>query len=126
VPGSDPNRAAKLADLLRQQGIEVKKAAAAFQNRRVEDYYGGGVQSKNFPAGTMIVSLAQPSKRLAKTLLEKHVPMDDKFINEQLRREKKRLDHQFYDVTGWSLPLLYDVECYRAPTFRLAIFLMVR
>jgi hypothetical protein len=114
VPGSDPNRAAKLANLLKTQGIEVKKAAAAFQNRRVEDYYGGAVQAKNFPAGTFIVSLAQPAKRLAKTLMEKHVTMDDKFIQEQLRREKKRLDHQFYDVTGWSLPLLYDVECYRA------------
>jgi len=114
VPGSDPNRAAKLANLLKAQGIEVKKAAAAFQNRRVEDYYGGAVQTKNFPAGTLIVSLAQLAKRLAKTLMEKHVAMDDKFIQEQLRREKKRLDHQFYDVTGWSLPLLYDVECYRA------------
>jgi len=113
VPGSDPNRAAKLANLLRLQGIEVKKAAATFTNRRVEDYYGSGVQSKSFPAGTFIVSLAQPSKRLAKTLLDKHTPMDDKFLQEQLRREKKRLDVQFYDVTGWSLPLLYDVECYR-------------
>ena len=113
APGNDPNRAAKLAHLLRQQGVEVKKSAAAFQNRRVEDYYGNAIQSRNFPAGTFIVSLAQPSKRLAKTLLDKHTPMDDKFIQEQLRREKKRLDHQFYDVTGWSLPLLYDVECYR-------------
>jgi len=114
APGNDPNRAAKLANLLREQGIEVKKASASFQNRRVEDYYGGAVQSKNFPAGTFIVSLAQPSKRLAKTLLDKHTPMDEKFIKEQLRREKKRLGTQFYDVTGWSLPLLYDVECYRA------------
>ncbi|MGH7597976.1 MAG: M14 family metallopeptidase, partial [bacterium] len=114
VPGNDPNRAAKLANLLKTQGVEVKKAAAAFPNRRVEDYYGGAVQTKNFPEGTFIVSLAQPAKRLAKTLMEKHVAMDNKFIQEQLRREKKRLDHQFYDVTGWSLPLLYDVECYRA------------
>ncbi len=114
APGNDPNRAAKLANLLRQQGIEVKKAAATFTNRRVEDYYGSGIQSKSFPAGTFIVSLAQPSKRLAKTLLDKHTPMDDRFLQEQLRREKKRLDVQFYDVTGWSLPLLYDVECYRS------------
>jgi len=122
APGNDPNRAAKLANLLQQQGIEVKKAAASFQNRRVEDYYGGGIQSKNFPAGAYVISLAQPAKRLAKTLLDKHTTMDDKFIKEQLRREKKRLDHQFYDVTGWSLPLLYDVECYRARDFSLGNF----
>jgi len=122
VPGSDPNRAAKLANLLQQQGIEVKKAAAAFSNRRVDDYYGGAVQLKNFPAGTFVVPLAQPSKRLAKTLLDKHTPMDDKFIKEQLRREKKKLGTQFYDVTGWSLPLLYDVECYRSRDISLGNF----
>lgn len=44
APGRDPNRTRKLANLLRQQGIEVKKATAAFSNRRVEDYYGGAVQ----------------------------------------------------------------------------------
>jgi len=114
APGNDPNRAAKLVTLLQQQGIEVKKATSSFSNRRVDDYYGGTAQLKNFPAGTFVVSLAQPSKRLAKTLLDKHTPMDDKFIKEQLRREKKRLGTQFYDVTGWSLPLLYDVECYRS------------
>jgi hypothetical protein len=114
APGNDPNRARKLARILQQQGIEVKKAEAPFRNNRAEDYYSGGIQPKNFSAGTYVVSLAQPAKRLAKTLLEKHVPMDDKFINEQLRRQKKRLGHQIYDVTGWSLSLLYDVECYRA------------
>lgn len=123
APGSDANRAAKLAALLQQQGIEVKKAASAFSNRRVDDYYGGTVQPKNFPAGTFVVSLAQPSKRLAKTLLDKHTPMDDKFIKEQLRREKKKLGTQFYDVTGWSLPLLYDVECYRSRDVSLGNFI---
>ena len=123
APGSDPNRAAKLAALLQQQGIEVKKATSAFSNRRIDDYYGGTVQLKNFPAGTFVVSLAQPSKRLAKTLLDKHTPMDDKFIKEQLRREKKKLGTQFYDVTGWSLPLLYDVECYRSRDVSLGNFI---
>jgi hypothetical protein len=114
VPGNDRDRAGKLAHLLRRQGIEVKKAEASFRNRRVEDYYGNGIQSKDFPAGAFVVSLAQPAKRLAKTLLEKHVQMDDEFVKEQLRRQNKRMGHQIYDLTGWSLPLLYNVECYRA------------
>lgn len=114
APGNDPNRATKLATLLLQQGIEVKQAGAAFENKSVEDYYGGGVQRKRFPAGTYVVSLAQPAKRLAKTLLAKHVQMDEAFIKEQIRRQKKRLRDEIYDLTGWSLPLLYDVECYMA------------
>ncbi|MFQ5628989.1 MAG: M14 family metallopeptidase [bacterium] len=114
VPGSDPDRSMKLAKLLVKQGIEVQVAEKPFQNSRASDYYNGTAGSKRFPAGTFVVSLAQPSKRLAKTLLVKHVDMDEEFIKEQLRRKKKRIRDQIYDVTGWSLPLLYDVECYAA------------
>ena len=113
-PGTDPNRTTKLATNLMKQGIEVKKANSSFRNAKVEDYYDGGVQSKDFPPGTYVVSLAQPAKRLAKTLLAKQVDMDEEFIKEQLRRQKKRMGDQIYDVTGWSLPFLYDVECYMA------------
>ena len=113
-PGSDPNRSAKLVSLLIRQGIEVKKAETAFTNSKVKDYYDGQTQSKRFPEGTYLVSLAQPAKRLAKTLLAKQTSMDDAFIKEQLRRHKKRLRDQIYDVTGWSMPLIYDVEAYRA------------
>jgi hypothetical protein len=114
APGSDPHRATKLASILIAQGIEVKQAAAPFTNAKTQDYYGGELQSKQFPAGTYIVSLAQPEKRLASALLAKQTPMDEAFVKEQLRRYKKRLSDQFYDVTGWSLPLLYDVQCYTA------------
>ncbi len=115
-PGNDPNRAAKLASNLIIQGIEVKQAKTAFSNSKVRDYYESKLESKKFPAGSYIVTMAQPSKHLVKTLLAKHTPMDDAFINEQLRRYDKRLRNQFYDLTGWSLPLLYDVECYMAET----------
>ena len=36
--------------------------------------------------------------------------MGDEFIAEQDRRRKVRLPDQIYDITAWSLPLLYDVE----------------
>ncbi len=113
-PENNPDRAAKLASLLLSQGVEVQQATESFSNSKVEDYYDGGVQSKTFPAGSYLVSLSQPAKRMAKTLLIKQVSMDDKFIREQIRRQKKRLGNQIYDVTGWSLPLLYDVEVYMA------------
>ena len=114
APGNDPNRAHRLAALLAKQGVEVKLANASFRNASAKDYYGGAAQARDFPEGSFVVSLAQPSKRLIKTLLTKHLPMDSVFIKEQLRRQKKRIGHQIYDITGWSLPLLFDVECYEA------------
>jgi hypothetical protein len=113
-PGRDPNRATKLAALLMRQGIEVKRADRPFTNPRVRDYYEDKVQAKEFPAGTYVISLAQPAKRLVKTLLDKHTPISKEFLDEQIRLRKKRLPDEFYDVTAWSLPLLYDVEMYAA------------
>ncbi len=111
-PGRDPGRTAHLAASLMRQGIEVRRAEAPFTAGRVRDYGEGKLQSREFPAGTFVVSLAQPAKRLAKTLLEKQTSMDEAFLKEQVRRRSKRLPEQLYDVTAWSLPLLYDVECF--------------
>jgi hypothetical protein len=36
--------------------------------------------------------------------------MGDAFVLEQERRRRERLSLQIYDVTGWSLPALFDVE----------------
>ena len=97
LPGTDPGRSERLARLLAQQGIEV---------RRAEEPVRAGA-----PAGTFVVSAAQPSGRLVRNLLDPHTPQDDAFVAEQDRRRKKRLPDQIYDVTGWSLPLAFDVEC---------------
>jgi hypothetical protein len=49
-----------------------------------------------------------------RSLLDKDVPLTKEFAQEQERRRKKNLPDQMYDVTGWSLPLLYNVECVAA------------
>jgi hypothetical protein len=100
VPGADSDRARRLADLLLGQGIEVSQTGAAARSG-----------DRVFPAGSFVVPLAQPAGRLARMLLDPRVSMDEAFVKEQERRRKKRLDNEIYDVTGWSLPLAFDVEC---------------
>ncbi|MDQ3012067.1 MAG: M14 family metallopeptidase [Acidobacteriota bacterium] len=112
TPGNDPNRAARLAATLMMSGIEVKRAEATFSNPRTRDYSDGVLQSREFPAGSFIVSLAQPAKRLARTLMDKQTDQDKEFLDEQRRRNKARQPEEFYDVTGWSLPLLFDVPSF--------------
>ncbi len=114
TPGSDPNRAARLAATLMMSGIEVKRADAAFNNPKTRDYGDGQLQAREFPAGSFVVSLAQPTKRLLKTLMDKQTDQDKEFLDEQRRRNKLRQPEEFYDVTGWSLPFLFDVQCYVA------------
>ncbi|HMV82695.1 MAG TPA: M14 family metallopeptidase [Blastocatellia bacterium] len=114
TPGNDPNRAARLAATLMMSGIEVKRADAAFNNPKTRDYNEGQLQPRDFSAGSFIVSLAQPAKRLAKTLLDKQTNQDKEFLDEQRRRNKLRQNEEFYDVTGWSLPFLFDVPVFMA------------
>ncbi len=113
TPGTDPGRAAKLVRVLMSQGIEVARATEPFGNV-VQDYYGGATARVEFPAGTYRVSMAQPAKHAAKVLLAPETPMDEEFIAEQQRRFARRLGDQIYDISGWSLPLLFGIEAYTA------------
>jgi len=98
-PGADPSRARRLAENLADQGIEVGRADEAFK-----------VGDRTFAAGTFVVSTAQPAGRLVRNLLAPEIRMDDEFIKRQAARREEHLDEEIYDITGWSLPLLYDVE----------------
>jgi hypothetical protein len=54
--------------------------------------------------------MAQPSKRLIRNLLDPQTSMDDKFIAAEEVRRKLKERTEIYDVTAWSLPLLFNVE----------------
>ena len=96
----DPGMARRLAETLAANGIEVGEATEPVR-------VGGRV----LPArGTFVVPLAQPAHRVIRNLLDRHTPMDADFVALQVERRSKRLRDQIYDVTAWSLPLLWDVE----------------
>jgi hypothetical protein len=99
APGGDPSRAARLAALLAFQGVEVRRAEEPVK-----------LGTRTLPAGSYLVSAAQPSGRLVRNLLEAHVPLPEEFVKRQLQRRADRLRDEIYDVTAWSLPLLFDVE----------------
>src|SRR5260370_16293684 len=87
-----------------EQGVEVKRAVDGFE--------AGG---RSYAAGDYVIPLAQPAKRLIRTLLDPQVALDERFVREQERRRRQKLPHQMYDVTAWSMPLLYNVECVARP-----------
>jgi hypothetical protein len=98
-PGTDPSRVDAFGRALASHGIEVRRAE-----------HPVNVGTRSLPAGTLVISAAQPSFRLLRNLMETDIRMDEVFLKEQERRRQKRLGDQIYDVTAWSLPLLYDVE----------------
>ncbi len=116
LPNGDESRAAELARTLMAQRVEVYRATSPVRLTRAHDYIGGGVGARTVPAGAYVIPLAQPQKRLIKA----HLEPDPAFRPEFLRgeEEKKRRAELvgrwsrdgFYDVTAWSLPLLFGVD----------------
>lgn len=100
LPGVDPSRAERLARLLVRQGIDVRQTTEV-----------GKVGIRTIPPGSYVVSAAQPTGRLIRNLLEVNVDQDEAFVKRQDERRKKRQGDQIYDVTAWSLPSAFDVEC---------------
>jgi hypothetical protein len=101
--GRDFSATDKLAGILMEHGVEVNRAKAPFR-----------ADGKDYAAGTYVVPLAQPAKRFIRTLLDPQVPMDDKFVAAEEARRKLKQSTEIYDVTAWSLPLLFNVEAIAA------------
>ncbi|HEX3877349.1 MAG TPA: M14 family zinc carboxypeptidase [Bryobacteraceae bacterium] len=94
----DTSAVDKMAQLLALQGVEVRRAAAAFS-----------VAGKEYPAGSYAVSLTQPERRLIRDVLDPQVSMDEAFLKSEEQRRKLRERSEIYDVTAWSLPLQFNV-----------------
>ncbi len=97
MPGPDRERSARLTELLMAQGVEVRRAEEAFTARGCWNANGKRSEEKKFPKGSFLVSTAQPTKRLIKTLLEPKTTIRELY---------------FYDISAWSLPLAFGVDAY--------------
>jgi len=117
--GNDPRRTREVIDLLRWQGIEVYQANDVVQVARAQDYLGGALASRSFPAGSYLIDLAQPAGRLARAILEPEAKLDSAFARRQLDRFERnrrrgenssREGYEFYDLTAWALPLTQGLD----------------
>lgn len=89
----------RLATLMAEHGVEVKQASESFR-----------ACGERYKAGAFIIDTAQPRGLFAKTTFTQQVDMDKTFVAEQERRRANKLRDQIYDVTGWSLPLMFNVD----------------
>jgi hypothetical protein len=96
-PGNDPARTAGMVDLLIHQGVEVMRAEKAFSAGDARTYFPSTATPKSFPAGTYIIRLDQPAKRLVMALME---------------REPAVTDTSFYDISAWCLPIACGVDAW--------------
>ncbi|HXI33478.1 MAG TPA: hypothetical protein VNH63_05300, partial [Gemmatimonadales bacterium] len=97
----------------------TQPAAAALAH----PYMGGGAGRRTFPAGSYVIELNQPQRRLAKAILEPQATLQPDFVADQIAKFQRnrrrgenadREDYGFYDVTAWSLPYTFNIEAYWA------------
>ena len=100
LTGSDPGMVELLARNMVHNGVEVFHASGPVR-----------LGERTIPQeGTFIVPLTQPASRMARMLLDAHVPMDEEFLRRQDELRANREDSEIYDVTAWSQSLLWDVD----------------
>ena len=108
IPAQNDQAAAnKLAGLLRRQDVQVDRALGSFN-----------ACGESYEAGSYVIRTAQPAKRFIRTLLDVDVPLEEDFLAEQERRRAENLPDEIYDVTAWSLPLMFNIDahtCNRVP-----------
>ena len=117
LPGSDPRTTAHVVGLLLRNGVEVGRLRQPLVATAAHSYLGGGPATRQtFPAGSYVVDLAQPQRRLAKAELEPQPGFDRGFVERELGRfqrnrrrgdEGEREEYGFYDVTA-AAPLAAD------------------
>ena len=88
----DPGEAFHLVDKLQMAGVEVYRAAAAFD-----------VEGQKYNAGTFVIPMAQVFARYAKDILERQT-------YPEVRRSPTSPPEPPYDVTAWSLGMLLGVD----------------
>ncbi len=105
---NDQAAANKLAGLLSRQDVQVNRALNSFE-----------ACGEDYQAGSYVIRTDQPAKRFIRTLLDVDVPLEESFLEEQERRRSENLPDEIYDVTAWSLPLMFNIEantCNRPPS----------
>ncbi|WP_281546891.1 M14 family metallopeptidase [Pseudoalteromonas sp. PAR1] len=96
---SNREGAHRLATLMAEHGVEVKQAT--------EDFKACGVK---YEAGSYFIDTAQPRGVFVRTTFTDQVDMAEAFVKEQERRRARNLGDEIYDVTGWSLPMMFNVD----------------
>ena len=107
--GGDPLLVAEMVNLLHRNGIEVDKLTSESSLSGVRDRLGRSMGDQSFPAGTFVVEAAQPHNRLVRVLMEPDIPLPKDFLAKARERIDRGESPRFYDITAWSLPLLFDV-----------------
>jgi len=114
-PSANHSRRNDLIDLLELQGFELYETETDLTVTNALDLLGNRRDQVELPSGTVLVPTRQPLGRMVAALLE----FDTRFSPEVLAEERRQIlrtgSSRIYDVTSWSLAMLYGLPAYELP-----------
>lgn len=118
TPEGDPNLVAEAVNLLMRSGVEVYQLTSESSVQNVTDREGNDVGNYTFDAGTYVIEASQPRHSFIRNLLDYEVPMPEEFLEQARQRVDRGENPRFYDITSWSLPLLYNLQGFSSSSSR--------
>lgn len=116
----------ELVRLLRRNDIEVRQLTGELRGVAARDRTGAAAPARSFPAGTFVVETGQPAGRLIRALLDPQVPVPPAFLEVARGFVERNENPRFYDITAWSLPLLFNTQAFSSDDARAAETVPVR
>jgi len=115
LSSANATRQRRFLDLMALEDFDVYAAGASF-TAQGRDRLGREVKDIKFPAGTLLIPARQPLARLLNAMLEFDPHTVPQFLTDE-RRDLLRFGRsRIYDTTGWSIPMLFDVQAFDLPT----------
>jgi hypothetical protein len=114
TPDGDPGLVKEAANLLMRVGVEVGILQENTSVRNARDRYGKNAGNVTLPAGTLVIEASQPRNRYIRTLLEPRTDVPEAFLETARERIDRGENPRFYDMTSWSLPLMFNLTAYSA------------
>jgi len=112
TPNTDPGILSETVAMLMRNGIEVHRLEEDTRLRGLNDREGNRIGTETLPAGSFVIEAAQPRNRFIRALLEPETPVPEDFLAEARERVDRGENPRFYDITAWSIPLMFDLEAY--------------
>jgi hypothetical protein len=112
TPNGDPQITAAFADMMIRNGVEVHRLTREMTLEGLRDRTGAPATRQTFPEGTLVIEAAQPRNRFVRVLMEPEVAVPQAFLEQARQRIDRGENPRFYDITAWSLPLLFNLEAY--------------
>ena len=109
VPSANAGRLERFLDLMAIEGFEMSTAQRPFSASGI-DRLGRTVKDREFPAGTVLIPTRQPLARLLLAMLEFDPRMSPQVLTDERRDLLRFGQSRIYDITAWSLPMLFDVD----------------